>query len=130
MILFAVLLINDISSFTIANESTTTQSIYQRAVTEILKVESDLKREREQLKIDREKFEDAKKLPKPINNTDVIRLNVGDEILMTTHETLPRVPKSILFIMFNDRWELKLPKKGMKLEISYWILIPFFFVIK
>jgi hypothetical protein len=47
-------------------------------------------------------------MQKDIKKTDVIRLNVGGEIMMTTRETLTRVPKSILSIMFNGRWENKL----------------------
>ena len=43
-----------------------------------------------------------------IKNTDVIRFNVGGEIMMTTRETLTHIQKSILSIMFNGRWEQKL----------------------
>jgi sugar lactone lactonase YvrE len=58
------------------------------------------------LNLDREKFEEEKN---EIGNRDVIRLNVGGEIIMTTRETLTRIPKSTLAIMFNGRWEHKLP---------------------
>ena len=43
-----------------------------------------------------------------IKNTDVIRFNVGGEIMMTTRETLIRFQKSILSIIFNGRWEHEL----------------------
>ncbi|EPS57124.1 hypothetical protein M569_17698, partial [Genlisea aurea] len=38
----------------------------------------------------------------------VIRLNVGGEIIMTTRQTLTKIPKSTLYFMFNGRWEQKL----------------------
>jgi hypothetical protein len=43
------------------------------------------------LKIDREKFEvNGKQLEKTIKKADVIRLNVGVEIMMATRQTLTR----------------------------------------
>ena len=68
-----------------------------------------MKRDKEQLKNDRQKLEEEKKqMQKFVENTDVIRLNVGGEIIMTTRQTLTRVPKSILALMFNCRCEHKL----------------------
>jgi hypothetical protein len=49
-------------------------------------------------------------MSKIINTTDVIRLNVGRNIIMTTRETLMQIPKSILSMMFNGRWEQKLQR--------------------
>ena len=37
--------------------------------------------------------------------TDVIRLNVGGEIIVTTRQSLTSVPKSVLAKLFNGRWE-------------------------
>ena len=54
------------------------------------------------------RFEARKKPLKSIENIDVIRLNVGGEIIMTTRQTLTKIPKSILSIVFNGRWEHKL----------------------
>ncbi len=90
MILFIIILVNDSNTFTnIIQSTTTTQSIYAKAVVEILKMENVLKRDEEQLKIDRQKFEEEKKqMQKDINNIDVIQLNVGGQIIMTTRETL------------------------------------------
>ncbi len=101
-------MICDISCDTIDDDTTTIQSIFSKAVAELIKLENDLKRDREQLEIDQKKLADAKKLPNSIENTDIIQLNVGGEIMMTTRETLTRVPKSTLSIMFNGRWEHKL----------------------
>jgi hypothetical protein len=104
-----VTLINDISSSVITDESTTVQSIFAKAAAEILKLENDLKTGTEQLKINRENFKAETKIKKAVQNTDVIRLNVGGEIIMTTRQTLIRLPKSALTVMFNGRWEHKLP---------------------
>jgi hypothetical protein len=109
LILLIIILINAINSSTIKIQSTTIQSTYGKAAAEILRLENELKSGEEQLKIDREKFEEEKKqMQWHIQNTDVIRLNVGGEIMMTTRVTLTRIPSSILSIMFNSRWEQKL----------------------
>jgi hypothetical protein len=106
LILFVTLLINNSKTSTIES---TTQSIYQRLAGEILKLGDDLTRDEEQLRIDRQKFEEEKQQAgKNVNNSDVFRLNIGGEIIMTTRETLTRIPKSILSVMFNGRWEHKL----------------------
>ena len=78
-------------------ESTTIQSIYER--------------DRVQLENHREKYQKEKIQiqMKSIKNTDIIRLNVGGELIVTTRETLTRFSKSILSMMFNGRWEKKLP---------------------
>jgi hypothetical protein len=47
---------------------------------------------------------------KLITNADVIQLNVGGQLIMTTRSTLTRITKSTLAIMFNDRWEDKLSR--------------------
>ena len=39
---------------------------------------------------------------------DIIRLNVGGEIILTTRKTLVSVSKSVLSKLFNGRWEGKL----------------------
>ena len=43
-----------------------------------------------------------------ITDNDVIQLNVGGQLLMTTRYTLTRISNSILSIMFNGQWEEKL----------------------
>jgi hypothetical protein len=45
---------------------------------------------------------------KMITDTDVIQLNVGGQLIMTSRSTLTRMTKSTLAIMFNGRWEDKL----------------------
>jgi hypothetical protein len=106
-----VLLINVSNTSIITTEPTAKQSMYARAAAEILEKENDLKRDEEQLRIDRKKFEEEKKqMQKTINNRDVFRLNVGGEIMMTTRQTLTRVPKSILSMLFNGRWEQNVPR--------------------
>ena len=59
-------------------------------------------------KIDRETLKEEKQITKLIHNTDVIRLNVDGKIIMTTRQTLTKIPKSTLYFMFNGRWEQKL----------------------
>jgi hypothetical protein len=90
-------------------ESTTTESIYEKAATEVIKIQDELKRDQEQLKNDLEKLEEKKKqMQKYIENIDVIQFNVGGQIIMTSRETFTRKSNSILVIIFNDRWEHKL----------------------
>jgi hypothetical protein len=86
------------------DESVTTSSLLDTTITEYQK-------EREQLKIDQDKFNKEKTQMETSNDiTDVIRLNAGGEIIMTTRATLTRVPKSTLALMFNGRWQERLPK--------------------
>ncbi len=107
--MIVVILIINSSSSTNDIESTTIQSIAKKAADEIQKIEDDLNRDEEQLKIDLHKIEEEKKRAKKyIKNIDVIQLNVGGELMITTRETLTQIPKSILSIMFNGRWEHKL----------------------
>jgi hypothetical protein len=47
---------------------------------------------------------------KPVDPTDTFHLNVGGEIIITTRQTLMKVHKSTLFILFNGQWEKKLSK--------------------
>jgi len=96
-------LINSINCSTNDIESTTTQSIAKQVAAEIEKIEKNLEEEKNQLKIDREKFEEEKQISKMINPTDVFIFNVGGEIMMTTRETLTRIPKSIFSLVFNGR---------------------------
>jgi hypothetical protein len=77
-------LINSISCSTDDIESTTIRSIADEVADEIRKIEKDLKEEKNQLTIDREKFEEEKQISKMINPTDVFIFNVGGEIMMTT----------------------------------------------
>ena len=44
----------------------------------------------------------------PVYPTDVIELNIDGEIIATTRQTLTKIPKSILSLLFNGRWEHKL----------------------
>jgi hypothetical protein len=89
-------------------QSTTSQSTAHKVAAVIQRIEDELDNDDKQLKIDREKFEEEKQISKFIDNLDVIRLNVGGEILMTTRQTLTKIPKSTLSILFNGRWEYKL----------------------
>jgi hypothetical protein len=98
-------LINSINCSTNDIESTTTLTKGQKVGAQI---DEELEKEENQLKIDREEFEKAKQISKMINLTDVFTLNVGGEIMMTTRQTLTRIPKSIFSLAFNGRWEHKL----------------------
>jgi hypothetical protein len=102
--------LNDRVSSTTTVGSTTIQSIFVQTIVGVLKEEDDFNKDQEQLKIDRQKFgEEKKQTENLVKNTDVIRLNVGGQLIMTIRETLTQVPKSILAIMFNGRWQHKLP---------------------
>jgi hypothetical protein len=103
-------LINSINCSTNDIESTTTLTRGQIIGLEIDKFEKELTEEENQLKIDREKFEEEKQISKMINPTDVFIFNVGGEIMMTTRQTLTRIPKSIFSLVFNGRWEHKLQR--------------------
>jgi transcription termination factor NusB len=85
-----------------SNTSTTTvKSITKKVTPEIRKTENNSKKEEEQLNPDHERFEKEKQITKIVENTDVIRLNVSDEMMMTTLETLTPIPKSILSMIFG-----------------------------
>jgi hypothetical protein len=88
----------------------TTQSLYEIAIDEIRRMRDDLNKEEKQLKIDREKLKQDKRISKLVENIDVIQFNVGGEIIITTRETLTKIPKSTLSLMFNGRWEHKLQR--------------------
>jgi hypothetical protein len=103
------LVINSIRSSIIDIESTT-QSIYQTAIEIIRKPQEELEQEENQLKIDRKNLEEAKQIPKLIENIDIFQLNIGGEIIITTRETLTKISKSTLSLLFNGRWEHKLQK--------------------
>ncbi|CAF0917879.1 unnamed protein product [Adineta steineri] len=108
-ILFIVILINYNISSTNSIELTAVQLKHEKAVSEIRKLEDDLKKGQQQFKIDRQNFEEEKKqLQKSVKDHDVIQLNVGGEIIMTTRQTLTRISKSTLATIFNGRWEHKL----------------------
>jgi len=68
----------------------------------------ELKKDKKQLEIDREKFNSEKELNRNIYESDVIHLNVGGEILATTRQTLISLPKSLFSILFNGHWEQRL----------------------
>ncbi len=70
----------------------------------------ELEKEEKQLELDRQKFEEEKETPKPVDHTDIFQLNVGGEITMTTRQTLMKIPESALSILFNGQWEHKLSK--------------------
>ena len=61
--------------------------------------------DRKQIKIDKKKLEDEKKMGKRVKMTDVIRLNVGGEIIVTTRNSLTSVSMSVLTKLFNGRWD-------------------------
>jgi hypothetical protein len=69
-----------------------------------------LEKEEKQLEMDREKLEQEKPTPKPVDHTDIFQLNVGGEIIITTRQTLMKIPESTLSILFNGQWKHKLPK--------------------
>ena len=66
---------------------------------------NDYKKDKEQLVIDRQTFNEEKELIRSIDKTDVIHLNVGGEMIATTRQTLTSLPESLFSILFNGRWE-------------------------
>ena len=87
----------------------TTISIFDEAVCHIRELEEEYNRNREQLKIDQENLKREKELSESLYETDVIHLNIGGEIIATTRQTLTSYSKSLLSILFNGRWERRLP---------------------
>ena len=71
-------------------------------------LEDQIEKEENELKLNRTKLEDDKQI-EPSNPSDVIELNVDGEMIATTRQTLTKIPKSILSLLFNGRWEHKLP---------------------
>ena len=61
------------------------------------------------IEIDRKQLENDKKMNKLIRMNDVIHLNIGGEILVTTRDSLTAVSTSTLAKLFNGRWEEKMP---------------------
>ncbi len=45
-----------------------------------------------------------------LDHTDIFQLNVGGEIIITTRQTLMKIPESTLSILFNGQWDKQLPK--------------------
>jgi hypothetical protein len=93
-------MINSVRSSVIDIEYTTIQSIAD-----------EIQKEENQLIIDREKFEQEKKqMRSSTDKIDVLQLNVGGEIITTTRQTLTKIPKSMLYLMFNGQWGHKLQR--------------------
>ncbi len=68
-------------------------------------IDSELKREEKELELEQEP-----PTPNPVNHIKIFQLNVGGEIIITTRQTLMKIPESTLSILFNGQWEDKLPK--------------------
>src|ERR1700722_486013 len=84
-------------------------SLFDVAWKEFQKQQYEFTRVQEQLKIDREKFQNESRIMQNIvERTDVIQLNVGGEQVITSRATLTVIPNSTLAMMFNGRWEHKL----------------------
>src|ERR1700722_12155448 len=91
--------------------STKVPSLIDQDNVKLQRKQEELDKARELFKSERQKFEKEKRLmQKSVDNTDVLQLNIGGQIIMTTRATLTRVPKSTLATMFNGRWEHKFGK--------------------
>ena len=75
----------------------------------IEKLRDELERDENAMKLDRKRLDDNKEITTPIHSTDLIELNVGGEMIATTRQTMTKIPQSILFNLFNGRWEHRLP---------------------
>ena len=96
-------------SLTDENSSTSTEDSKEDSLIEATRREyMKYQNEKKQFKIDKKKLEGEKKIHSPIGLIDVIRLNVGGEIMMTTRDSLTFVPRSVLTKLFNGRWEEKI----------------------
>lgn len=68
-----------------------------------------LNAEKKKLKSDKEKLKKAKaETQAAISKIDVIRLNVGGEVVVTTRASLDHVPTSTFALLLNGRWEDRL----------------------
>ncbi|UJR32815.1 hypothetical protein I4U23_020277 [Adineta vaga] len=92
-ILFAMIQLYLCKSSATLDELTSISSLYQKAASEIAQLENDLENDQE----------------RSIENLDVISLNVGGQIIMTTRQTLTRISQSTLALMFKDQWQSRLP---------------------
>lgn len=72
-------------------------------------LETEIENEEKELKFNRQRLKGEKRIVTPVSPTDVIELNVDGEIISTTRQTLTKIPKSILSLLFNGRWEHRLP---------------------
>lgn len=70
----------------------------------------EIRKYEEQLKNDRDEFEQEKDILRSFTEIDVIELNIGGEIMLTTRETLTSISNSLLSILFNGRWEQKVQR--------------------
>ena len=109
MILLILFLINNKNVCSGNDIEITTLSSFRRFIIDIEQLEKEYNRDREQLKIDKENLKYEKELSEPVYETDVIHLNIGGEIIATTRETWISYSKSLLSILFNGRWERRLP---------------------
>ena len=80
----------------------------QKNLEKLRQMSDELKKDRKQLAADRKKFNNEKALNRSIDQSDVIHLNVGGEMIATTRQTLISLPKSLFSILFNGRWEQRL----------------------
>src|ERR1700722_1138779 len=89
--------------------STTTPSLIDQDNVKLQRKLEELAKAKELFKIERQKFEGEKNLmlTNSVGDTNVLKLNIGGQIIMTTRATLTRIPKSTLATMFNGRWEHK-----------------------
>jgi hypothetical protein len=62
------------------------------------------------LKSDGEELEEEIETAKPVDHTKIFQLNVGGEFIITTRQTLMKIPQSTLSILFNGQWDDQLSK--------------------
>ena len=75
-------------------------------------MEVEIENEEKELKLNRTRLENDKRIKSSVHPTDVIELNIDGEIIAATRQTLTKIPKSILSLLFNGRWEQRLPVDG------------------
>mgnify|MGYP002386260119 FL=1 len=102
MIVFGLILIN-LNEICKANDSE-----YIAIIEELKDKERKLNEDIEKFQKIKKSFEDEKEPIRSSDESDVIDLNVGGEILATTRQTLSLFSESLFAILFNGRWENRL----------------------
>jgi len=83
------------------------KTAFELLLSEIEKERSSVAKSTEQLKKERESFEEEKRkmIKIAIKDSDVLNLNVGGEKISVKRSTLTQIKDSLLESMFSGRWE-------------------------
>ena len=73
-------------------------------VKDIEELQAQIVKEENQVKLDQQQLDRDKQITQSVRPSGVIGLNVGDEIIATTRQTLTSILQSILATLFIGRW--------------------------